>query len=117
MSGGSAMSDWYNGEKKMARRTYEAARQALLGKTFTEFKAKAAAAKDVDDMWAIGDHLRQHRRELEGLLDYRYSQLTFVFGHLIIDGHMDVGQLAGLSEDKLEEIGRFVSFATRNRDG
>jgi hypothetical protein len=106
------MSDWSNGERKIARSAFEAARQAVLAKTFAEFKARAAAAKDVDDMWAIGDHLQRRRPELEELLNYRYSQLTFVFGRLIVEGHLDIGRLAGLSDEKLEEVRRFVAFAT-----
>ena len=64
----------------------------------------------VDDMWSIGDELRQRRRELEELLDYRYSQLTLVFARLILQGHLAEEQLKGLSEDKLVEIRRDVSF-------
>jgi hypothetical protein len=102
---------WSASEKKIARRAYEAARLAVLDSAFAEFKAKAAAAATVDDMWAIGDELRQRRRELEELLDYRSSQLTPVFGRLILEGHLDEAQLTGLADDKLEEIRRFISFA------
>jgi hypothetical protein len=104
------MREWSNAEKKVARRAYEAARQAVLAVTLAEFKAKAAAATTIDDMWSIVDGLRQRRRELEELLDYRYSQLPLVFARLIVEGHLDEGQLAGLSDDKLAEIRRDVSF-------
>ena len=107
------MREWSNAEKKIARRAYEAARQTVLAGTLAEFKAKAAAATTIDDMWSIVDALRQRRRELEELLDYRYSQLPFVFARLILEGHLDEGQLAGLSEDKLEKIRRDVSFFRR----
>lgn len=105
--------DWSNAEKKIARRAYEAARRAALAGTLAEFKARAAAAATVDDMWSIVDDLRQRRRELEELLDYRYSQLTLVFGRLIFEGHLDEKQLAGLSEDKFEEVHHYLSFARR----
>lgn len=104
------MREWSNAEKKIARRAYEAARQAVLARTLAEFKAKAAAATDIDDMWSIVDGSRQRRRELEELLDYRYSQLPLVFTRLILEGYLDERQLAGLSEDKLEEIRRDVSY-------
>lgn len=100
--------DWSNAEKKVARRAFETARQSVLAAAFTEFKAKAAAATTVDDMWSIGDELRQRQRELEDLLDYRYSRLTFVFGRLIFAGHLDEKQLAGMSDDKLEDVRRCV---------
>src|SRR6266542_975917 len=73
------MHEWSASEKKIARRAYEAARQAVLAAELAEFKVKAAAA-GIDEMWSIGDELRQRRREIEELLDYRYSQLTLVFG-------------------------------------
>ena len=104
------MREWSNSEKKIARRAYEAARQAVLAVTLAEFKAKAAAATTIDDMWSIVDESRQRQRELEGLLGFRYSQLPLVFARLIVEGHLDEGKLAGLSEDKLEEIRRDVSF-------
>jgi hypothetical protein len=104
---------WSGSEKKIARRAYEAARQTVLAGTLAEFKAKAAAATTIDDMWSIVDALRRRRRELEELLDYRYSQLPFVFARLIVEGHLDERQLAGLSEDKLEEVRRDVSYFRR----
>jgi len=104
---------WSGSEKKIARRAYEAARQTVLAGTLAEFKAKAAAAATIDDMWSIVDALRQRRRDLEELLDFRYSQLTLVFSRLIVEGHLDERQLAGLAEDKLEEIRRDISFFRR----
>src|SRR5215475_12992872 len=105
--------EWSNAEKKIARRAFEAARESVLAGAFAEFKAKAAAARTVDDMWSIGDALRQRRLEIDELLDYRYSQLTLVFARLIVEGYLDEKQLAGLSEDKLDEVHRDVSFMRR----
>jgi photoprotection regulator FRP-like protein len=109
---GSAMNDrpWSASEKKIARRAYEMARQVALAGTLAEFKANAAAVTTVDDMWSIVDRLHQRRRELQELLDYRYSQFPLVFARLILEGHLDEKELAGLAEDKLEEIRRSISF-------
>jgi hypothetical protein len=101
---------WSASEKKIARRAFEAALESALAGIMAEFKAKAAAAEMPEDMWDVGDFLRQRRREVEETFDYRYSQLEVVFGRLIVDGHLDEGRLRGLSEDKLEEIRRYVSF-------
>ena len=79
-----------------------------------EFKAKAAAATTPEDMWAIVDWVRERRRELDQLFDYRYSALTLVLGRLIAEGLLDEGQLAGLAEEKLAQIRRDVSFARRS---
>lgn len=104
------MREWTNAEKKIARRAYEAARQTVLAGTLADFKARAATATTIDDMWSIVDESRQRRRELEALLDLRYSQLPLVFARLIVEGYLDENQLTGLSEDKLEEIRRDASF-------
>jgi hypothetical protein len=101
---------WSAAEKKIARRAFEAALETALAGIMAEFKAKAAAAVTPEDMWSVEHFLRQRRREIEETFDYRYSQLPVVFGRLILEGHLDEARLAGLSEDKLEEIRRDVSF-------
>lgn len=106
--------EWSNAEKKIARRVFDAALDTVLAKTMAEFKAKAASAATPEDMWSVESFLRERRREIDQTFDYRYSQLTFVFGRLILDGHLNETHLTGLSEDKLEDIRRYVSFV-RNR--
>jgi hypothetical protein len=59
-------------------------------------------------MWAIEDYLRQQRRTIDELFDYRYSQLLFVFARLIGQGCRDESRLAGLSDEKLEIIRRLL---------
>jgi hypothetical protein len=61
-------------------------------------------------MWAIEDYLRQQRRTIDELFDYRYSQLFFVFAQLIGLGYLDERQLAGLSDEKLEIIRRSLKW-------
>ena len=53
------------------------------------------------------------RREIDETFDYRYSQLPSVFAQLIREGHLDESRLAGLSEDKLADIRRILSWAER----
>ncbi|MGX5801419.1 hypothetical protein ACWGS9_09260 [Bradyrhizobium sp. Arg314] len=101
---------WSSSEKKVARRAFDAALEVALGKTMTELKSKVGAVATPDDMWEIEDYLRQQRRKIDQMFDYRYSQLTVVFGVLIREGYQDESQLAGLSEDKREEIRRFLSW-------
>ncbi|MEQ1864688.1 MAG: hypothetical protein ABL996_08545 [Micropepsaceae bacterium] len=102
--------NWTQSEKKIARRAFDQAANALLTQTIDEFKAKAAAIVEPQDLWALEDHLRERRREIESLLDYRYSQLTHVFGRLIAQGHLTEQQLEGLSEDKLALIRRTLAW-------
>lgn len=76
-----------------------------------EFKRKAEAAKTVKDMWDVEDYLRHQRKEIDGVFDYRYSQLLSVFAHLIRAELLEGSQLAGLSEEKREIIRRYLSLA------
>ena len=101
---------WSASEKKIARGAYEDALESMLAKLVTEFKAKAAAATTPSDMWAVEDYLRQERRELDEIFDYRYSLLPLVFARLIREGHLDLARLNGLSEEKLEIVRRFLSL-------
>lgn len=100
---------WSGSEKKIAQRAYEAAWDAAMPGIIAEFKSQAAAVATPEEMWQIEDYLRRKRREIEELFDYRYSQLLFVFARLICLGHLDEGQLAGLSVEKLEEIRHLVA--------
>mgnify|MGYP003394868154 CR=1 FL=1 len=101
---------WSESEKKIARRAFDRAANALLTQTIDEFKAKAAAVAKPEDLWALQDDLRERRHHIEALLDYRYSQLTLVFGRLMAEGHLTEQQLEGLSEDKLAHIRRTLAW-------
>lgn len=95
---------WSGSEKKIARHAFDAALESALSGIIAEFKAKAAAVATPSEMWAIEGYLRQRSREVDGMFDYRYSQLLFVFAQLLCKGYLDEAQLAGLSADKLEII-------------
>jgi hypothetical protein len=105
--------NWSPAEKKIARKAYDVAREAALGKLVTEFKRRAAAAATAPDVWQIEDYLRQQRREIDEMLDFRYSQLPLVFARLIIEGHLKEGLLDGLSEEKREIIRSLLASSTR----
>ena len=100
---------WTSSEKKIARRAFEAALDRALEKAVADFKARAAAVKTPEEMWAFGEDLRRQRRKLEDMFDYRYSQLPFVFPQLIREGYLDEEELSGLSEEKMNEIRYFLS--------
>jgi hypothetical protein len=104
---------WSPSEKKAARSAFDAALESALAKAMAEFKRRAEAATTPSDMWEIESYLRQQRREIDEMFDYRYSQLPLVFARLIHAGHLDKSRLGGLSEEKLKIIRSFLSFAAR----
>ena len=95
---------WSATEKKVARRVFDAALAAELAEIMAEFKAKAAAAAEPDEMWPIQEYLDRKRREINLKYDYRYSQLLTLFGRLLAEGRIQQTQLDGLSEEKLAYI-------------
>ncbi|MGQ0684564.1 hypothetical protein [Bradyrhizobium sp.] len=104
---------WSPAEKKIARRAFDQALQAALGRVMAEFKARASAASTSSQMWEIEDYLRRQRREIDEMFDYRYSQLIFVFARLIREGFLDENLLAGLSEEKRELVRSILSYAAK----
>ncbi|WP_028603409.1 hypothetical protein [Ottowia thiooxydans] len=102
--------NWSASEKKIARRVYDEALHAELAEVMAEFKEKAAAAASPDDMWAVEEYLERKRREIDRKYDYRYSQLTFVFGYLLREGRIQEAQLTGLAEDRLSNIRLIASL-------
>ena len=101
---------WSNAEKALSRRLFEQTLDAELAETLAELKAKAAAASEPDDLWAIHDFLATRRRDIDRKYDYRYSQLIFVFGVLLRESRIQESQLSGLCQDKQEMIERFASL-------
>nr|WP_298169734.1 hypothetical protein [uncultured Pseudomonas sp.] len=101
---------WSAAEKKLARCVFEAALTAELAEIMANFKAKAAAVAEPQQMWALQQYLERKQREIERKYDYRYSQLLRVFGELIRQGRVQETELAGLSEEKLDYVRCFVSL-------
>jgi hypothetical protein len=55
-------------------------------------------------------YLTQRRKEIERKYDYRYSQLTQVFGSLSRERRLSEQELHGLRVDKLKRIRSFAKF-------
>ena len=104
---------WSPAEKKVARRAFDQALQAALGRVMAEFKARASAASTPSEMWEIEDYLRRQRREIDEMFDYRYSQLILVFARLIREGYLDENLLDGLSEEKRDLVRSILAYAAK----
>jgi hypothetical protein len=62
------------------------------------------------DLWDLEHYLTQRRKEIDRKYDYRYSQLTHVFGRLLYEMRLCEDELRGLGEDKLKPIRSFAKF-------
>ncbi len=105
---------WSPSEKKVARAAYDKALEMALANIMAEFKSRASAATTPSEMWEVEDYLKDQRRDLDRMFDYRYSQLTIVFAALIRRGYLDENLLSGLSEEKRQEIRRMLAWHARD---
>ena len=101
---------WTQGEKRIARRVFEAALERELAEVMAEFKARAARAQEPDDRWATQEYLAQARRDIDRKYDYRYSQLELVFAILLREQRIAEAELEGLADEKLAVIRGIASF-------
>ena len=62
------------------------------------------------DLWDLEHYLTQRRKEIDRKYDYRYSQLTQVFGRLLYEKRLREEELRGLGEDKLKPIRSVAKF-------
>ena len=101
---------WTPAEKRIARRVFDAALDRELAQVLAEFKRRAAAASEPQDMWATEKYLSKAGREIDAKYDYRYSVLEFLFARLLREGRIEDSELHGLADDRLERIRRIAAL-------
>ena len=101
---------WSKSEKAIARTAFDAALRRELEDLMRKTKQMANQIKEPADVWELEHYLTQRRKEIDRKYDYRYSQLTRVFGRLLYEKRLGQEQLDGLGEDKLRSIGSFAKF-------
>jgi hypothetical protein len=75
-----------------------------------EVRFKLESIDEIRSIWKIHDFLSKKRKETDLKYDYRYSVLISVFCHLLADGYLEIDDLSGLKEDKLEKIKSFETL-------
>jgi hypothetical protein len=70
----------------------------------------ASQIQQSSDLWNLEHYLTQRRKEIDHKYDYRYSQLTQVFGRLLYEKRLRQEELHGLRDDKLKPIRSFAKF-------
>ena len=101
---------WSRSEKTVARTAFDAALNRELHEVMQEAKKMANQIKEPANLWDLEHHLTQRRKEIDRKYDYRYSQLTRVFGRLLYEGRVSEEDLSGLREDKLKLIRSSAEF-------
>ena len=102
---------WSRSEKIIARKAFDAALGRELHEVIQEAKKMASQIQQSSDLWDLEHYLTERRKEIDRKYDYRYSQLTQVFGRLLYEKRLrEEEELRGLREDKLKSIRSFAKF-------
>ena len=101
---------WSKSEKAIARTAFDAALGRELQEVIQEAKRMANGIQKSSDLWDLEHYLTERRKEIDRKYDYRYSQLTHVFGRLLYENRLTEEDLRGLREDKLESIRSLAKF-------
>ena len=101
---------WSRSEKIIARTAFDAALGRELHEVIQEAKKMASQIQQSSDLWDLEHYLTQRRKEIDRKYDYRYSQLTQVFGRLLYERRLREEEPRGLREDKLKPILSFAKF-------
>ena len=95
---------WSKSEKVIARTAFDAALGRELHAVIQKAKQLANEIQQSSDLWDLEYYLTERRKEIDRKYDYRYSQLTHVFGRLLYEGRITEEDLRGLGEDKMKPI-------------
>jgi hypothetical protein len=104
---------WSRSEKIVARKAYDAALGRELHEVIQETQKMASQIQQSSDLWDLEHYLTQRRKEIDRKYDYRYSQLTLVFGKLLYEKRLRDEELLGLGEDKLKSIRSVAQFLAK----
>ncbi|MGC1449253.1 MAG: hypothetical protein WA830_04370 [Candidatus Sulfotelmatobacter sp.] len=107
---------WSRSEKFLARKAFDGALGRELHEVIQEAKKMASQLQQSSDLWDLEHYLTERRKEINRKYDYRYSQLTNVFGRLLYEKRFHEDELRGLREDKLKPILSFAKFLAEDAD-
>ena len=105
---------WSDAEKKIARAAFDAALHREIDEVVETAKQRVNALRDRFDIWNVEEFLTRRRHQIDKKYDYRYSQLTTVFGRLLYERRITEENLHGLHEDKLQLIHNAAEYFRKN---
>ena len=105
---------WSRSEKAIARTAFDAALKRELHEVMEEARQMANQIEQPSDLWDLEHYLTQRRKEIGRKYDYRYSELTHLFGRLLRESRLSEEELRGLGEDKLKSIRSLAKFFTED---
>ena len=104
---------WSRSEKVVARTAFDAALRRELQEVMREARQMASRIKEPAELWDLEHYLTERRKEINRKYDYRYSQLTHVFGRLLHEKRLREEELRFLREDKVKSIRSIAQFLAK----
>jgi triphosphoribosyl-dephospho-CoA synthetase len=101
---------WSRSEKAIAHKAFNAALRRDFQAAIQKAQQMASRITEPEDLWELEHYLTQRRKEIDRKYQYKYSELTHVFGKLLQDGRLSEEELRGLREDKLKAIRSYAKF-------
>ncbi|SRR5216683_8258083 len=95
---------WTAIEKKTARRAFDKAFERHCATISAEARRMLESATAPSDIWRVQEYLSEHRKTVDRIYQYRYSDLLLVFSRLMRDGWLAEADLAGLQQEKIARI-------------
>jgi hypothetical protein len=95
---------WSQKEKSISRAAYEKAYKNEHDDIIRTVRQKAGSLTEPKGIWELEDYLYQKRKEIDQKYDYRYSMLIHVFGVLVSQDWIEMKDLEGLGEEKIQRI-------------
>ena len=108
---------WSKSEKAIAGAVFDGALRREVLELIKEAKRRANQMQQPSQLWDLQYYLTERRKEVDRKYDYRYSQLTNVFGRLLYEKRISVDELSGLGENKLKPIRSLAELLTKDAAG
>jgi hypothetical protein len=105
---------WSRSEKAIVRTVLDAALGREVHEVIQEAKRMANEIQKSSDLWNLEHDLTQRRKEIDRKYDYRYSQLTDVFGRLLHENRLG-GRAAWLTRGQAEVYPFFRQILSEGR--
>ena len=101
--------EWSKLEKKIARAAFAKAQEREFSDFAEQIRSEADKISGPDDIWAFYGLMSERLREIDEKYDYRYSVLIRVFARLMKDGWLNLGDLEGFADEKIDRIQSLIS--------
>ena len=97
---------WSPSERKAARVVYDRALEKAREEVLDFHRNKAIA--ELDDLWEYEREIREWRKELDYIFQYRYSFLDLCFAISLRRGWLQQDDLSGLNEERIARLNQIA---------